>query len=278
MLKNTDNKGKLKYTREDQKPRISLKQLRSLLYKRVSKGDVIIGEIFLARGLGFGINFHGRKVFLGGGNVNPWPPESELPISCDLKFIKGTLKVIFFFFNGIWRFRYLGLFYFLHHTVVCLVKNDLIEAVSELVWGHFKHYTGIDLEPMTLCNLAKQRKKVIYWTRSGCPRAAISWIPLVHHWGSMNSIAGFYINTWIWTINPWDDSIRLPSLLTFLQYSCFCVLFGFYNLEFPVPKDSGKQILVKVSRGFGFHRMVWKHFCHLVIIKKISGQLLAPFS
>lgn len=34
--------------------------------------------------------------------------------------------------------------------------------MAELVWGHFKNHTEIDLEPMTLCNLAKQRKTMIY--------------------------------------------------------------------------------------------------------------------
>lgn len=146
----------------------------------------------------------------------------------------------------------------------CSVRKDLIEAMAELVWGHFKNHTEIDLEPMTLCNLAKQRKTMIYWTRSDCPRAAVSRVPLVRQWGSMNSIAGFYINTWIWPINPWDDGISQSTLLTFRQYSCFCVLVGFYQ-ELSVPKDSGKQILVKVSREFSVQWMVWKHFCNLVI-------------
>lgn len=183
MLKNTTKTKRVNSNTPERSrsPEYFWKQLRSLLYKRVSKGNVMIGKIVFTRSLGFGIQFHVRKVFLlGGGNVAA-ESELELPVSCDLKFIKGIWKVIFFF-----KVDSEGSDFWVYSTSFitlwcCLVRKGLIEAVSELVWGLFKNHTEIDLEPMTLCNSAKQRKTMIYWARSDCPRAAISQIPLVHH-------------------------------------------------------------------------------------------------
>lgn len=67
---------------------------------------LLLEKILSARGLVSGINFHvhtglrrtfpgGKVVLHGGGKVNLWLAESELQISCDLKFVKGVLKVIF---------------------------------------------------------------------------------------------------------------------------------------------------------------------------------------
>lgn len=99
MLKNTTKtkRANSNTPERSRSPEYFWKQLRSLLYKRVSKGNVMIGKIVFTRSLGFGIQFHVRKVFLlGGGNVAA-ESELELPVSCDLKFIKGIWKVIFFF-------------------------------------------------------------------------------------------------------------------------------------------------------------------------------------
>lgn len=48
------------------------------------------------------------------------------------------------------------------HAWYCLVRQDLVEPVAELVWGHCRDHIEVDLEPMTLCNLAKRTETMIY--------------------------------------------------------------------------------------------------------------------